>query len=229
MQRHFDQELSLLKQKLLTLASHAEEAVSNSLKSLLERSDLQARTVIETDSLLDGMEVELDEMCISMLALHSPIASDLRLITTAMKITHDLERVGDEATTIARRVIELNTEPQLKPYIDISRMGLLALAMLKDALDAFVHGDSVKARAIVPRDKQVDQLHKQLHKELVNSMIENSASITRGLNIMVISKSLERVADHAANIAEEVVYLYESLDIRHSHDNDISAPAFEPL
>ena len=225
----FYQELSLLKQKLLTLASHAEEAVSNSLKSLLERSDLQARTVIETDSLLDGMEVELDEMCISMLALHSPIASDLRLITTAMKITHDLERVGDEATTIARRVIELNTEPQLKPYIDISRMGLLALAMLKDALDAFVHGDSVKARAIVPRDKQVDQLHKQLHKELVNSMIENSASITRGLNIMVISKSLERVADHAANIAEEVVYLYESLDIRHSHDNDISAPAFEPL
>jgi phosphate transport system protein len=229
MQRHFDQELSLLKQKLLTLASHAEEAVSNSLKSLLERSDLQARTVIETDSLLDGMEVELDEMCISMLALHSPIASDLRLITTAMKITHDLERVGDEATTIARRVIELNTEPQLKPYIDISRMGLLALAMLKDALDAFVHGDSLKARAIVPRDKQVDQIHKQLRKELVNSMIENSASITRALNIMVISKSLERVADHAANIAEEVVYLYESRDIRHSHDNDISAPASEPL
>ncbi|KAB2660346.1 MAG: phosphate signaling complex protein PhoU [Verrucomicrobia bacterium] len=229
MQRHFDQELSLLKQKLLTLASHAEEAVSNSLKSLLERSDLQARTVIETDSLLDAMEVELDEMCISMLALHSPIASDLRLITTAMKITHDLERVGDEATTIARRVIELNTEPQLKPYIDISRMGLLALAMLKDALDAFVHGDSVKARAIVPRDKQVDQIHKQLRKELVNSMIENSASITRALNIMVISKSLERVADHAANIAEEVVYLYESRDIRHSHDNDISAPASEPL
>jgi phosphate transport system protein len=229
MQRHFDQELSLLKQKLLTLASHAEEAVSNSLKSLLERSDLQARTVIETDSLLDAMEVELDEMCISMLALHSPIASDLRLITTAMKITHDLERVGDEATTIARRVIELNTEPQLKPYIDISRMGLLALAMLKDALDAFVHGDSLKARAIVPRDKQVDQIHKQLRKELVNSMIENSASITRALNIMVISKSLERVADHAANIAEEVVYLYESRDIRHSHDNDISAPASEPL
>ena len=229
MQRHFDQELSLLKQKLLTLASHAEEAVSNSLKSLLERSDLQARTVIETDSLLDGMEVELDEMCISMLALHSPIASDLRLITTAMKITHDLERVGDEATTIARRVIELNTEPQLKPYIDISRMGLLALAMLKDALDAFVHGDSLKARAIVPRDKQVDQIHKQLRKELVNSMIENSASITRALNIMVISKSLERVADHAANIAEKVVYLYESRDIRHSHDNDISAPASEPL
>ena len=229
MQRHFDQELSLLKQKLLTLASHAEEAVSNSLKSLLERSDLQARTVIETDSLLDAMEVELDEMCISMLALHSPIASDLRLITTAMKITHDLERVGDEATTIARRVIELNTEPQLKPYIDISRMGLLALAMLKDALDAFVHGDSLKARTIVPRDKQVDQIHKQLRKELVNSMIENSASITRALNIMVISKSLERVADHAANIAEEVVYLYESRDIRHSHDNDISAPASESL
>ncbi|MSU04016.1 MAG: phosphate signaling complex protein PhoU [Pedosphaera sp.] len=229
MQRHFDQELSLLKQKLLTLASHAEEAVSNSLKSLLERSDLQARTVIEADSVLDAMEVELDEMCISMLALHSPIASDLRLITTAMKITRDLERVGDESTTIARRVIELNTEPQLKPYIDISRMGLLALAMLKDALDAFVHGDSVKARAIVPRDKQVDQLHKQLRKELVNSMIENSSSITRALNIMVISKSLERVADHAANIAEEVVYLYESRDIRHSHENAILAPASEPL
>ncbi len=223
MQRHFDQELSVLKDKLLTLASLAEEAVSNSLKSLVERDDSQARAVIEADSLLDAMEVELDELCISMLALHSPIASDLRLITIAMKITRDLERVGDEATTIARRAIALNSEAQLNAYVDVSRMGSLALAMLKDALDAFVHRDSEKARAVVPRDKEVDQIHKQLHRDLLAFMIENASSITRALNIMVISKSLERVGDHAANIAEEVVYLYESRDIRHCHVSPDSA------
>ncbi len=215
MHRHFDQELDLLKQKLLVMASYAEDAVGNAVKALSERDDQLARAVIKADDSLDTLEVELDEFCISLLALHAPIASDLRLITIAMKITHDLERVGDEATTIARRVIELNAEPQLKNYVDIPRMAVLALAMLKDSLDAFVNRHPMKAREVVPRDKQVDELNRQIHRELVSCMIENSSTTTRGLNLMVISKSLERIADHAANIAEEVVYLYEGSDIRH--------------
>ncbi len=215
MQRHFDTDLANLKQELLKMGSRAEISVSNAIKALLERDEPLARKVIEDDSILDTFEIELDERAVSLMALNAPIASDLRLVTVAMKISRDLERVGDEATTIARRAIELNAEPQLKPYVDIPRMASLALAMLKDALDAFVEKDPTKARAVVPRDKDVDNIHKQLQRELVSFMIERPTSITRALNLMTISKALERIADHAANIAEEVVYLYEGRDIRH--------------
>jgi phosphate transport system protein len=215
MQRHFDQELDTLKQMLLTMASHAIASVTNAIKALTERDDDLARQVKTDDSILDKFEKDIDEMAISLLALKAPLASDLRLITTAMKISHDLERVGDEATTISRRALELNQEPQLKPYIDIPRMAEMGLQMLREAIDAFVNRDPAKARAIIPRDKQVDALNKQLHRELVSFIIENPATITRCLNLMVISKSLERIADHATNVAEEVVYLHEGQDIRH--------------
>jgi phosphate transport system protein len=132
-----------------------------------------------------------------------------------MKFSQNLERIGDEATKIARRSLELSQEPQLKPYVDIPRMAQLALAMLNDALDAFVRRDPAKARAVVPRDKQVDAINKQLHRELASFMIEKPTTITRCLSLMVISKALERIADHASNMAEEVVYLYEGEDIRH--------------
>lgn len=216
MQRHFDQELDTLKQMLLTMASHAIASVTNAIKALTERDDDLARQVKKDDSILDKFEKDIDEMAISLLALKAPLASDLRLITIAMKISHDLERVGDEATTISRRVLELNHEPQLKPYIDIPRMAEMGLQMLREAIDAFVNRDPAKARAIVPRDKEVDALNKQLHRELVSFIIENPSTITRCLNLMVISKSLERIADHATNVAEEVVYLHEGQDIRHS-------------
>ncbi|MGZ8920600.1 MAG: phosphate signaling complex protein PhoU [Limisphaerales bacterium] len=216
MQRHFDQELDTLKQILLTMASHATASVTNAIKALIERDDDLARQVKADDSILDKFEKDIDEMAISLLALKAPLASDLRLITIAMKISHDLERVGDEATTISRRVLELNQEPQLKPYIDIPRMAEMGLRMLREAIDAFVSRDPARARAIVPRDKEVDALNKQLHRELVSFIIENPSTITRCLNLMVISKSLERIADHATNVAEEVVYLYEGEDIRHS-------------
>jgi phosphate transport system protein len=133
-----------------------------------------------------------------------------------MKISHDLERVGDEATTIARRTLELSQEPQLKPYVDIPRMRDLAMQMLNEALDAFVNHNPIKARSVVPQDKEVDAINRQLHRELVSYMIEKPNTITRCLNLMVISKSIERIADHATNIAEEVVYLYEGRDIRHT-------------
>jgi phosphate transport system protein len=216
MTRHFEQEMAALKQNLLTMASHAESALSNGIKALIDRNDDLARKVIADDSILDQFEIEIDEMAIALLALQGPLASDLRLITIAMKISHDLERVGDEATTIARRTIELSQEPQLKPYVDIPRMANLAMEMLDQALDAFVNHNSEKARAIVPRDKEVDNINRQLHRELVSFMIEKPATITRCLNLMVISKCIERIADHATNIAEEVVYLYEGRDIRHT-------------
>lgn len=138
------------------------------------------------------------------------------MITIAMKISQNLERVGDEATTIARRSIELNTEPQLKAYIDIPRMATLALDMLKSALDAFINMDAEKAEQVIPRDKEVDEIHKQFQRELSSYMVENPVTIARCLNLMTISKSLERIADHATNIAEEVVFLCQARDIRHA-------------
>jgi phosphate transport system protein len=218
MYRHFDQELAELKQLLLTMASHATGAVSKAVESLLRRDEQLSERVIDGDNVLDQYEKDVDELAISLLALQAPLASDLRLITVAMKISHDLERAGDEATTIARRAIELNKEPQLKPYVDIPRMATLGLGMLNEALDAFVNKDPAKARAVIPKDTEVDDLNRQLHRELVSFVIEKPTTITRALNLMVISKSLERIADHATNVAEEVVYLYEGRDIRHTQE-----------
>lgn len=216
---HFDQELTALKEKLITMGSHAEAAVRRSMKALVDRDDSLARDAKEQDGILDDLEIEIDDMAITLLA-KAPLASDLRLVTVAMKISHNLERVGDEATTIARRALELNAVPQLKPYVDIPKMADLALDMLKQSLDAFVTKDTAKARAVIPRDKEVDALNKQLHRELAGFMVEQPPSITRALNLMVISKSLERIADHAKNVAEEVVFVYEGRDIRHSAGKD---------
>jgi len=212
---HIQREIAELKERLLLMASHATSAVNKSVKALIERDDDLARTVIAEDKILDQFEVELDEMAITLLS-KAPLASDLRLIAVAMKASYDLERVGDEATTIARRALELSHEPQLKPYIDIPRMATMAMEMLKGALDAFVNRNSEKARAVIPRDKEVDLLNKQLHRELASYMVEKPSTISRCLNLMVISKSIERIADHATNVAEEVVYLYEGRDIRHT-------------
>ncbi len=212
---HFEQELGELMQRLLVMAGHAETAVTRALKALVDRDEELARQVKDDDNILDRFEIEVDDFSLKLLA-QAPLTSDLRFITVAMKISHDLERVGDEATTIARRARELNQEPQLKPYMDIPRMANLALEMLGDAMQSFIQRDSGKARAVIPRDKDVDALNKQLYRELASFMVEKPGNITRCLHLMVISKSLERIADHATNIAEEVVYLYEGKDIRHS-------------
>jgi phosphate transport system protein len=223
MPRHFDQELSSLKEMLLTMGSYAEGAVAKAIQALAGRDDALARQVKRDDAILDQYEKDIDEMAIGLLALKAPLASDLRLITVGMKISHDLERVGDEATTIARRVLELNQEPPLQPCVDIPRMAQMGLSMLNDSLDSFVNRDPLKARGVIPRDQDVDALNKQLHRELASCVVEKPATITRCLNLMVISKSLERIADHATNVAEEVVYLYEGRDIRHEKENP-SAP-----
>jgi phosphate transport system protein len=213
--RHLDLEISELKEKLLTMASHSERAVDDAVRSLVERDDRLANQVKENDQIIDRFEIEVDEVAIHLLS-KAPLATDLRFITVAMKISQNLERIGDEACKIARRSLEVNTEPQLKPYVDIPRMAHIALEMLKVCLDAFVNKQPEKALAIIQRDKEVDGFNKQLHRELSSFMIENPNTITRCLNLMVVSKALERIADHATNIAEEVVYLYEARDIRHS-------------
>lgn len=227
MQRHFDQDLANLRDRLLTMASHAENSVSMAIRALNERNDNLARQAIESDTILDQSEIELDEVCINLLALKAPIASDLRLITMAMRITQNLERVGDEATKIAKRVLDLNREELLKPLVDVPRMAALATEMLRASLDAFVRGDTALARASIERDTEVDALNKQLHRELVTYMLENPKTITRCLNLMVISKSLERIADHATNISEEIIYLYEGREVRHmpKTKNSLSATA----
>jgi phosphate transport system protein len=214
MATHFEQELDELKQKLLTMAGHAETAVQRAVKALVDRDEKLGRKVKEDDTVLDRLEIEIDDLAINLLA-KAPLATDLRFITVAMKISHDLERVGDEATTISRRALELNEEPQLKPYVDIPRMAQLGLEMLKEAMESFVQQTPERARALIPRDKEVDNLNRQLHRELASFMVETPNTITRCLHLMVISKSLERIADHATNIAEEVVYLWEGNDIRH--------------
>ncbi len=198
------------------MASHAEAAVTQAIQALVDRDDALAAKVEANDSVLDQFEMELDELCIDLLALKSPVASDLRLITAAMKISQNLERVGDEATAIARRVIELNREPPLNPFIELPRMSGLATHMLKQALDAFVNGDTSGARAIILQDQEVDALNKHVYRELAKMMAENPQAISRSLDLMIISKCLERIGDHATNVAEEVVYYYEARDIRHS-------------
>lgn len=212
---HFNEEMTRLKETLLAMASHAESAVARGMRALVERDDVLAHAVLDDDNIIDQFEIEVDDIAIHLLA-KAPLATDLRLITVAMKISQNLERIGDEASTIAWRTLDLGREPQLKPYVDLPRMAALSLEMLRDALTAFVEHQPERAHRIIPRDQQVDDINRQLHRELSSFMVERPATISRCLALMTISKALERVADHATNIAEEVVYLYEARDIRHA-------------
>jgi len=216
--QHYEEQLNSLKQMLLTMASRAEQAVSNALKALQDRDDHWADEVGDDDGAIDQLEVKIDEQAIRLLS-NAPVADHLRLITTAMRISQNLERVGDEATTIARRARRLNTEPLLRPTVDVSEMAKIALGMLDEALEAFVARAPERAAAVVPRDKTVDQMNREFQSGMTRKMEADPKTIQRGLDLIFISKSLERIADHAANIAEEVVYLYEARDIRHSLHN----------
>jgi len=215
MDNHFEMGLDALRQKLLTMASHAETAVNQSLQALVQRDHDLALRVKENDRVIDQFEVEIDDLVIQLLT-KAPLASNLRLVTVAMKISQNLERVGDEASKIAKRARDLSQEPPVKLNLDLPLMAGMALAMLKSSLDAFVNKDPIAARAIIPRDKEVDALNKQIHEILAQHMVAHPDTIGRCLNWMVACKSLERIADHAKNVAEEVVYLYEAQDIRHT-------------
>ncbi|MGD0744645.1 MAG: phosphate signaling complex protein PhoU [Verrucomicrobiota bacterium] len=224
METHFEMELDGLKQKLLLMASHAETAVNQAVQALVQRDLDLALQVKENDRVIDQFEVEIDELAIQLLT-KAPLATNLRLVTVAMKISQNLERIGDEASKIAKRARDLSREAPLKIALDLPRMAALALDMVKAALDAFVNRDSAAARAIIPRDKEVDALNKQIHEALAQHMVANPGIIGRCLNWMVAAKSLERIADHAKNLAEEVVYLCEAQDIRHPGAKGQAAPA----
>jgi phosphate transport system protein len=174
--------------------------------------------VIAADDKLDLLEVKIDDEAVRYMNLRAPIASELRLVIVGMKASHDLERVGDEATSIAKRAIKLSAEPQLKPYIDLPRMAVMALDMLRDALDCFLQVDEAKAVAVCKRDAEVDDLNRQLYRELTSYMIEKPETISRAIELMFISKSIERIADHATNIAEEMIYLSHGKDVRHTEE-----------
>lgn len=212
---HFDQELADLKNMLLTMASHAESAVKQAIDALVNRDYDLALRVRGDDAVIDRFEVEVDEMAIRLLA-KAPLATDLRQIAVTMKISQNLERIGDEAAKIANRARDLSQEAPLKLVSAIPPLADLALQMVKNALDSFVNQDPAAARELIPQDKTVDAMNKQVHNELADQMSRDPASISRCLSLMVVAKSLERISDHAKNVAEEVVYLCEAEDIRHS-------------
>ena len=215
MELHFDQELSHLKDELLRMSALADQSVAQSLKALVQRDSALAKQVDADDNQLDRLQMEIDERCIQLIALRQPKARDLRLLVMTMKIATELERIGDQAVNIAHRTEELNKEPLLKPLVDIPRMAEIARGMIRDALDAFVYAKPETARAAILRDDEVDKLNRQLHRELTSFVIEDPHTITRALNLMSVAHNLERIGDHATNIAEEIVYLYEARDIRH--------------
>ena len=216
MQRHFHEELEGLKQTLLAMGALVEDQIRRVMRALVERDDGLAQEVIEGDRQVNTYDVEVDEKCVELLALHQPAAGDLRFITTAMKIVTDLERIGDQAVNIAQRAIELNREPQLKPYIDLPRMAESAARMVKESLDAFVNRDTALARRVCGEDEAVDALKEQVFRELLTFMMEDARTIPRAIRLILISRFLERVADHATNIAEMVVYLVEGKMVRHT-------------
>lgn len=211
MQRHFDEELEALKQTLLAMGGLVEDQIRRVMRALVERDDALAREVIDRDRQVNAYDVEVDERCVQLLALHQPAAKDLRFITTTMKIVTDLERIGDQAVNIAQRAIELNREPQLKPYIDLPRMAEKAGQMVKESLDAFVNRDTALARRVCEEDEAVDALKEQVFRELLTFMMEDARTIPRAIRLILISRFLERVADHATNIAEMVVYMVEGI------------------
>ena len=215
MENHFETGIENLRQKLLLMASRAETAVNEAVQSLMQRDHDLAVKVRADDDIIDQFEMEIDEMAIQLLT-RAPLATNLRLVTVAMKISQNLERIGDEATKIARRARDLAQEPPVKIHLDLPNMATLALKMVKDSLDSFVNRDPVTARDIIPRDREVDALNRELHQRLAEHMMANPDTIARCLHWIVATKSLERIADHAKNIAEEVVYLCEAQDIRHA-------------
>ena len=215
MERHFDEELKKLSQELLRMGGLVEEAISRSVKSLVDRDTTLAENVLRSDDAINMLEIEIEDMCLKFLALHQPAGSDLRFITMVMKIVNDLERMGDQAVNIAEHTLDLLKQPLLKPLIDIPRMASLAQKMVKDSLDAFVNRNPQLARSVCQRDDEVDNLNDQIFRELLTYMMEDSSKITRSVDLILIGRNIERVADHATNIGEDVIYLVEGKTIKH--------------
>jgi len=213
----FEEELQRLNEKILTMGCLVEEAIKNSIHALMDRNDLLAWNVIDKEHLIDAFDVEIDEACIRLIALRQPKAVDLRFITTAMKVTSELERMGDLAVNIAERATELNDEPELQPYIDIPKMSDIARNMTRDVLDAFVRRDAQLAAEVIARDDEIDAYKVQIIRELSLLMALDSSRADRALRVSFVAYYLERIADHATNIAEMLIYLVKGTIVKHAN------------
>lgn len=218
--RHFDREIENLKELLLRMGAMVEDQINQSIRALLERDTAVAQRVIDGDGAIDRMELEIDQHTVELIAMMQPAAVDLRFVTTAMKITPELERIADLAVDVCERAIELNREPPLKPLIDIPRLARISQDMVRQALDAFVRRDAVLAREVISRDDEVDLLTEQSFRELLTYMLEDSRNISRAIRLTFIGKYFERIGDGATNICEMVVYLVEGKVIKHSGANE---------
>ena len=224
--RHFHDDLSHVKVRLLTMSGEAEAALGVAVQALLERDGAKAQQVIRGDRAIDAMEMEIEEQCINLLALHQPMARDLRMLTSALKIANDLERVGDHAVNIAQSAERLAQSRPITPEPEIIEMARLAREMLSDALEAFIRGDAAAAREVCRRDDRVDALHRSVFRILLTHMMEDAHSISAGMELFLVSRNLERVADLATNIGEDVVFLVEGKSIKHhAEDRGESATA----
>jgi len=223
MERHRDQDLDQIRKMLLRMGGIVERQIREAMQALVERDAERARAVIRLDDEVDELQKEIDGQCNRMLALQQPMATDLRFVVATMKIATDLERMGDSAVNVAQAVEILNEEPPLKPYIDLPRLALITQEMVRDALDSFVRRDARAALDVCKRDDEVDGLYKQLFRELVTYMIEDPRNITRALHLLLIARNYERIADHATNVGEDVIFFVEGRDIRHSSPDEVHA------
>jgi len=218
MVRHFDRDIERLKELLLQMGAMVEDAISDSIRALLERDGEIAERVLASDDAIDRMELEIDQHTIELIAKMQPAAVDLRFVAAAMKITPELERIADLAVDVCERAIELNSEAPLKPLIDIPRLARIAQQMVRESLDAFVRRDGALARRVIMRDDEVDNLTEQSFRELLTYMLEDSRNISRAIRLTFVGKYFERMGDHATNICEMVVYLVEGKVIKHSNE-----------
>jgi len=220
METHFQKELDELKGYLLKMATLVEETIRDAVQSLVKRDSVLAKKTFEVEDRINSIELTIDNMCLKLLALRQPMAADFRFISSAMKITTDLERMGDQAVNIAKHALSLNQEPQLKPYIDISKMAEIAQSMVKDVLDAFVNRDSKLARSVYEKDNLVDGLNDQVIRELLPYMASDPKTTARAVHLMIVCRCLERIADQATNIAEDVIFMVDALFIKYHADEN---------
>ncbi|OGF47224.1 MAG: phosphate transport system regulatory protein PhoU [Candidatus Firestonebacteria bacterium RIFOXYC2_FULL_39_67] len=220
MNRHFDEELGELKERLLYMASLVESMINYSIKSLVERKEELVQETYKHEAEVNKIQVEIDDKCLKLIALHQPAAADLRFITSAMKINAELERMGDQAVNIADASVKLLKQPPLKPLIDTPRMAEIVKKMVKESLDSFVKKDIELAKVVLKTDDEVDDLKDQIFRELLTYMSAEPSNISRALELILISRHLERIGDHATNIAEDVIFLVAGKDIRH-HLNEL--------
>jgi phosphate transport system protein len=219
-ERPLDHDIEELKKLLLTMAGEVERQLGMAVRALTERDNALAEQALTSDQVIDRREIEVDQRVVELIVRARPMARDLRMAMTATKIAPDLERVADHAVDIARQALTLNRQPALKPLITLPAMAKAATDMVRDALKAFVEGDSQRARAVIARDDVVDSMHEQVFRELLTYMMEDPRTIPRALALLLVARSLERIADQGTNIAEQVVYLVEAEDIRHRHEGE---------